>query len=123
MYIGGEVFVECLSDCSVFVHSPSLSRSVVYKVKSGYYLKVFSLMSFADHLKEAIPKGFSEVYRMISMCTIGISFVKGWGADYQRKSITCTPCWVQVHLSGALKWLDKVLTQMNPPPEGIHSNS
>ena len=32
------------------------------------------------------------------LCILRLSFVKGWGPDYNRKSIKETPCWIEVNL-------------------------
>ena len=55
-----------------------------------------------------------------------LSFVKGWGPDYNRKSIKETPCWIEVHLHRALQILDEVTlsdleTLIIPAHQVLHS--
>ncbi|XP_032084052.1 mothers against decapentaplegic homolog 9-like isoform X2 [Thamnophis elegans] len=128
-YVGGEVFVECLSNCSVFVQSSNANRecglhpSTICKIPSGYNLKIFNNLLFAQLLSQSVNYGFEAVSELTKMCFIRISFVKGWGAGYHRQAITSTPCWVEIHLHGALKWLDKVLREMGSPEVPISSIS
>ena len=37
------------------------------------------------------------------LCMLRISFVKGWGPEYNRQSIKECPCWVEVQLHRALQ--------------------
>ncbi|XP_061573777.1 mothers against decapentaplegic homolog 4-like [Cololabis saira] len=48
------------------------------------------------------------------LCIVRLSFVKGWGCDYPRRSIKDTPCWLEVHLHRALQLLDQVLHALPP---------
>ena len=67
-----------------------------------------------SHATAAAGIGIDDLRRQ---CIIKVSFVKGWGPDYRRKSIKETPCWVEVHLHRALQLLDEFLIYSQPPQQ------
>ncbi|XP_065185288.1 mothers against decapentaplegic homolog 1-like [Sycon ciliatum] len=128
-YIGGEVFVECLSEASLFVQSRNANiinhvhPATVCKLTKTHNMRVFDNPRFDADLTEAVHQGRDAVSKLASKCRFKVSFVKGWGPGYHRKQVTSTPCWIEVTLHYPLQLIDNVVSQMDAAHQPPSSTS
>ncbi|KAI6227599.1 Mothers against decapentaplegic-like protein [Aphelenchoides fujianensis] len=125
----GTLYAECLSDSAIFIQSRNCNYmhnfhpTTVCKINHGYSLKIFDTGKFGELLSNCINMGFNSSYELTKMTIIRMSFVKGWGAEYQRQDVTSTPCWIEIHLHAPLIWLDRALATLGPATDPISSIS
>ena len=83
----------------------------VNEVTANNVIKGGHLAPALSHASAASGFGIDDLRKL---CMFRFSFVKGYGPDYKnRKSITETPCWVQVQLHRGLQILDELLKAKN----------
>ncbi|EGT32788.1 hypothetical protein CAEBREN_18960 [Caenorhabditis brenneri] len=127
--LAGEVYVENLGAIPVFVQSISanmkngFSPNTVTKLMNGGSMKVFDMKQFSDKLSQAAKRRYVDVHCLSRLCTIRLSFSKGWGEQYSRTSVLRAPVWFQVHLNNPMEWIDNVLNCMGAPPRVCSSRT
>jgi MAD (mothers against decapentaplegic) family protein 1 len=116
---GQEIFVEYLSDSSLFVQCSNYENymdfgcDTVIEVPSFYGLKIFDLNNFLLVLEEAVKfKQIRVLNQLKKHCTIRLSFDEEWGSQYKEKDITTSSCWIEIQLQELLDWLDIELEKL-----------
>lgn len=128
-YDNYNVTIKPLSDCPVYVCSPTLNETLgfeyteVLQMVPGNSLTIFDGLQFADTIRRTTDQGYKAVHDLVKKCNILISFNEGWGIGRQEPEIRNCPCWVSIKLHEPLVWLDKVLVQLKGPTDPISSVS
>lgn len=127
IYEQGTISLKNTSDSSIFVQSEQLNiqwklkPKRVIKIPAGHEADIFDNARFIEQLSQCT--GFEALYRLNILCTLRLSFIKGWGDNYRRDHITKTPCWIEICLNSQLHYLDQLLRKMEPPCSTISSSS
>ncbi|EFP12574.1 CRE-DAF-8 protein [Caenorhabditis remanei] len=127
--LGGECYAENLCNVPVFIQSISANlknnfpMNTVSKLPPNGTMKLFDMYQFSKQLALAAERTYNDVHSLSRMCTIRMSFVKGWGEAYRRKSVIHSPVWVQIQLNNPMQWIDSVLTCMGAPPRQCSSRT
>jgi len=66
----------------------NMDAKTVVKIPAGHEADIFDNQKFATKLGKSVEFGFESVYRLNQMCTVRLSFVKGWGSDYRYSLVT-----------------------------------
>ncbi|CBY14051.1 unnamed protein product [Oikopleura dioica] len=118
------VFLYNMSESSIFVQSPicnlqhSWHPATVVKIPPQGCIEIFSNTKYEETLCSKINSGYEETFFYTYVCKIRISFVKGWGAQYRRQTVTACPCWVELRLNKPLGVLDAALKTILKNPSG-----
>lgn len=86
---GSFVWLHNSSLCAIFVGIPSRGDQVVCRLMPGMSAKLG--VSFDENCRMTSEPVDCEWVR-----SIRVSFGKGWGVGYQRRSIISCPCWVDI---------------------------
>ena len=88
---------------SILKYKYSKLYSYIEKLRAGCSTTVFSFKFFAEQLQKAVKRGkilkfsgenlfflgvFEDVAQVKNLCTLRVSFVKGWGPGYIRPEIS-----------------------------------
>lgn len=131
--IEDQIFVQNLSESSIFFHSKNcnvenqLNHHAVVKIEPGKRQKIFDPKVFEGIVQEARMStdgnSYERLYSLTDHCVIKMSFVKGWGSIYQRQDVTSTPCWIEICLLKPYALLDRYLQETRPIHHNITSTS
>uniref|UniRef100_A0A7E4UST4 MH2 domain-containing protein n=1 Tax=Panagrellus redivivus TaxID=6233 RepID=A0A7E4UST4_PANRE len=117
-YEGRNVWLDCIGPQQIFVQAPlyaycnSQPLSTVFRLKQGNGMPVFSAVAFDHLLKEAENIGRDSIVAIEQLCSLRISFVKGWGQNYASPTILTLPVWLEVHFLHAFGNVDHVLAKV-----------
>uniref|UniRef100_A0A1I7ZRW6 MH2 domain-containing protein n=1 Tax=Steinernema glaseri TaxID=37863 RepID=A0A1I7ZRW6_9BILA len=125
-----KVTVTNRSEASIFVSCPMQMEAhgypadTVKKLKKGEALMIFDKASFEKTMRKCLEAGEKrEFYEFENMARVRIAFGKGFGEGFNRKTVTETPCWVEVRFIDIMRDIDKELMKLFQAEESDESVS
>ncbi|VDP04598.1 unnamed protein product [Heligmosomoides polygyrus] len=98
VYPGAKIKIFDLNNAKAILRQHMVACQMAKEYLAGQKTPMDDLfrMYKKDKLDEEAKKGADDMKRF---CVARISFLKGWGPDYSRKSISECPCWIEVKMN------------------------
>ncbi|XGW33233.1 hypothetical protein V3C99_017586 [Haemonchus contortus] len=111
VYPGAKIKIFDLNNAKAILRQHMVACQMAKEYLAGQKTPMDDLfrMYKKDKLDEEAKKGADDMKRF---CVARISFVKGWGPDYSRKSISECPCWIEVKMNRAFQYLDELMHEI-----------
>lgn len=114
----GQLVHKIHPECQIKVFSlDHCDREMETQVKATQQTSMETFRSINDGTgrNNGMPPSYTSVGvdDLRRLCMLRASFVKGWGPEYNRRTIKECPCWIEVQLHRALQLLDDVLKNLS----------
>ncbi|KHJ97009.1 MH2 domain protein [Oesophagostomum dentatum] len=111
VYPGAKIKIFDLNNAKAILRQHMVACQMAKEFLAGQKTPMDDLfrMYKKDKLDEEAKKGADDMKRF---CVARISFVKGWGPDYSRKTISECPCWIEVKMNRAFQYLDELMHEI-----------
>uniref|UniRef100_A0A0N4Z6K3 MH2 domain-containing protein n=1 Tax=Parastrongyloides trichosuri TaxID=131310 RepID=A0A0N4Z6K3_PARTI len=117
--VGDNVKIESKCKSPIFIQCPmqgvisGTDPSCVYRLSPGTDLTIYDNNLFNNMLMKTKNDGNIGLINLQQYYQTRISFIKGWGENYRRKSITDSPCWLEILILKPMMMIDNLMMEMN----------
>ncbi|KAJ1358777.1 Mothers against decapentaplegic 4 [Parelaphostrongylus tenuis] len=111
VYPGAKIKIFDLNNAKAILRQHMVACQMAREYLSGHKTPMDDLfrMYKKSKLDDEAKKGADDMKRF---CVARISFVKGWGPDYRRRTISECPCWIEVKMNRAFQYLDELMHEI-----------
>ncbi|GMT27717.1 hypothetical protein PFISCL1PPCAC_19014, partial [Pristionchus fissidentatus] len=111
---GGFIVLASDSEPPLFIQSAMYNAimgdelDTVVRITKGHEMIIYDEQFFNLILQQAFEYGEKVLYEIKELLITRVSFSKGWGEAYDRKSILGCNVWVEINLPNPMKKIDSV---------------
>ncbi|CEF64630.1 Mothers against decapentaplegic homolog 3 [Strongyloides ratti] len=117
--IGDNIKIQSKCKSPIFIQCPmqgaisGTDPACVYRLSPGSEICIYDNEIFSTMLRRA--EGIMGLVNLQQYYQTRISFIKGWGENYRRKSITDSPCWLEILIIKPMLMIDSIMMEIDNP--------